>query len=243
MNCCAVVPTYNHHQQLSAVCQQLIAFNLAVILIDDGSNDETAQVIDELARTADISLIRHNHNLGKGAAVINGFKMALQSGFTHALQVDADGQHNLADIPALLDLAKRHPDKIVSGLPVYDDSIPIGRKYGRYITHFWVWIETLSLSVKDTMCGFRIYPLKPCIALTEQYNIGARMDFDIEIMVRLYWRGVESIFLPTRVIYPQQGLSHFQPLQDNLRISWLHTRLFFGMLMRLPILLSRKFKQ
>ncbi|NQZ08546.1 MAG: glycosyltransferase family 2 protein, partial [Algicola sp.] len=107
-------------------------------------------------------------------------------------------------------------------------------------THFWVWVETLSFTIKDTMCGFRVYPLKPCIELIQAKTLGTRMDFDIEIMVRLYWRGVATLFLPTKVIYPEDGISHFQPVADNVRITWMHTRLFFGMLLRSPVLLWRK---
>ncbi|OSM49757.1 acyltransferase, partial [Aeromonas salmonicida subsp. salmonicida] len=146
-------------------------------------------------------------------------------GFSHALQVDADGQHDLADIPALLAEAHRDPEALISGRPVYDDSVPKGRLYGRYITHVWVWIETLSFTIKDSMCGFRVYPLAASCALLEQVALGRRMDFDTEVMVRLHWAGVAVRFVPTRVIYPADGSSHFQLWRDNRDISWMHTRL------------------
>lgn len=136
--------------------------------------------------------------------------------------------------------AERYPDALISGQPLYDDSIPKSRLYGRYITHFWVWIETLSLSIRDSMCGFRVYPLAATLALCDRRAIGQRMDFDTEIMVRLYWQGTRSRFIPTRVTYPASGLSHFDALYDNLRISWMHTRLFFGMLPRIPRLLAMR---
>ena len=107
----------------------------------------------------------------------------------------------------------------------------------------WVWIETLSFEIVDSMCGFRVYPLGACEKLLKEVKLGKRMDFDPEILVRLYWRNVPFIFLPSQVIYPENGLSHFQPLHDNVRISWLHTRLFFGMLVRSPWLIAHKLKR
>jgi predicted LPLAT superfamily acyltransferase len=155
------------------------------------------------------------------------------------VQVDADGQHAIEDIPALLALSERYPEALISGLPIYDDSVPRARLYGRWVTHVWVWIETLSLQLKDSMCGFRVYPLAPTLRLAGRVSLGRRMDFDTEVMVRLYWQGNTSYFVPTRVTYPQDGVSHFDTLKDNVRISMMHTRLFFGMLPRIPSLLCR----
>ena len=172
--------------------------------------------------------------------MIRGLEEAARAGFSHAVQVDADGQHAIEDIPALLALSQQHPEALISGQPIYDDSIPRSRLYGRWITHVWVWIETLSLQLKDSMCGFRVYPVTPTLQLAQRVPLGKRMDFDTEVMVRLYWQGHRSYFLPTRVTYPQDGLSHFDALKDNVRISWMHTRLFFGMLPRIPSLLFRR---
>jgi predicted LPLAT superfamily acyltransferase len=118
--------------------------------------------------------------------------------------------------------------------------VPRARLYGRYATHVWVWINTLSLEIRDTMCGFRVYPLRETMALLARGALPPRMDFDTEVMVRLHWRGVRFVAVPTRVTYPVGGRSHFRLLDDNLRISWMHTRLFGGMLLRLPMLLWRK---
>lgn len=240
MKVCAIIPCYNHYTALADICQRLLSMQLDIVIVDDASDETTQTVITELATHKNIHMIRHNSNQGKGGAVKTGLAHAHNQGFTHALQLDADGQHNLEDATKLLALAKQHPSSVISGQPIYDESIPAGRKYGRYITHFWVWLETLSFSIKDTMCGFRVYPLSPCITLLESKNLGNRMDFDIEILVRLYWQNVPTLFVPTAVIYHREGLSHFQPFADNVRISWLHTRLFFGMLIRLPKLVIRK---
>ncbi|HRE16016.1 MAG TPA: glycosyltransferase family 2 protein, partial [Rhodocyclaceae bacterium] len=121
-----------------------------------------------------------------------------------------------------------------------DDSIPKARLYGRLLTHFWVWVETLSFAIGDSMCGFRLYPLAATLDLIDRVKIPTRMDFDIEIIVRLMWDGVPVENLPTRVTYPQGGLSHFDVLRDNVRISWMHTRLSTTMVFRLPLILWRK---
>ncbi|MBW3831913.1 glycosyltransferase family 2 protein [Aeromonas hydrophila] len=226
MTPCILIPCYNHAGPLAAVLARLAEYGLPCLLIDDGSEPVAAAELAALAaRYPWVTLLRHPHNQGKGGAVMTGLRRAHALGFSHALQVDADGQHDLADLPALLAEAGKHPAALVSGRPLYDDSVPKGRLYGRYITHVWVWIETLSFAIKDSMCGFRIYPLAATCALLERVALGRRMDFDTEVMVRLYWAGVAVRFVSTRVIYPADGSSHFQLWRDNRDISWMHTRL------------------
>lgn len=239
---CFVIPIYNHHDTIAATVAQLLPYALPIIIVDDGSDEATKTALAALqqAHPNDVAVHHLAVNTGKGGAVMEGLRQAQQRGLTHALQIDADGQHNAADIPRFWQLAEQHPQALISGAPQYDDSIPTARKIGRQITHFWVHIETLSLQVKDTMCGFRVYPVEATLTTIEAHCPGTRMDFDIEIMVRMYWRGVPIHFIPTKVIYPEGGRSHFQGLADNWRISKMHTRLFFGMLLRLPKLLQRK---
>lgn len=239
---CLLIPIYNHGSLIEATFEKLRTFNLPCILVDDGSDAATADTLDNLARAEPlITLLRLPHNSGKGAAVMHGIAEAHQRGYTHALQIDADGQHNTDDIPALLALAEKNPGALISGAPQYGGDIPKARLYGRYLTHFWVWVETLSFDIVDSMCGFRVYPLVPTRNLMQRTAIGQRMTFDIDIMVRLYLAGTPVHFLPTRVTYPENGISHFRPLQDNLAISWMHTRLTCNMLCSLPQLLWKKF--
>ena len=220
--------------------QHLLPFGFAVIIADDGSDSATKAVLAELAqRYAQVEIITLPQNGGKGAAMCAAMLRAHQLGFSHGLQIDADGQHDVADVPKFWQAAANCPAALISGAPVYDSSMPLGRKIGREITHFWVRIETLSLQIKDSMLGFRVYPLQSCVDIIQTHRIGQRMDFDIEIMVRLFWHGVPVQFLPTKVIYPVGGRSHFNMLKDNWLISKMHTRLFFGMLWRLPGLLKR----
>lgn len=237
---CAVVPVYNHHARLEAVVEALRGHGLPVLLVDDGSGAATRAVLDRLAARDGVACLHLPVNRGKGAAVLAGVARAGAGGHTHALQVDADGQHDLGDVPKLLALAAERPGYLVSGRPQYDDSVPAVRFYCRYLTHAMVWLETLSLSLRDSMCGFRVYPVAPTLALARRVRIGRRMDFDTDVMVRLYWAGTPSVFMPTRVRYPEDGISHFRMVRDNLRMIWLHVRLFAGMLPRLPWLLTRR---
>ncbi|WP_019028212.1 glycosyltransferase family 2 protein [Colwellia piezophila] len=242
MKYCFIIPNYNHTHQLEDVLLRLSAYELPIIMINDGSEASAKQLFETLVdKVPLLTLIHLSENQGKGGAVQRGLRHAFQLGFEYGIQVDADGQHNLADVPLLIDLSEKHPGALISGKPVYDDSIPKIRYFARFITHFWVYIETLSWQLKDSMCGFRVYPLAPSITLMDNVNIGKRMDFDTEIMVRLYWQGLDVKFLPTRVIYPEFGVSHFRAIEDNVRISWMHTRLFFGMLLRSPKLILRHF--
>lgn len=230
---CLLIPVYNHGPLIEGTWDRLRAFNLPCILVDDGSEPGTAAVLDTLAaREPLIRLLRLPENRGKGAASLGGIAEAHRLGYTHALQIDADGQHDAADIPAMLAMAEQEPQALISGAPQYGNDIPRSRLYGRYITHVWVWIETLSFDIVDSMCGFRVYPVAATHALAQSTAIGQRMTFDTDIMVRLYWAGTPVRFMPTRVTYPANGISHFRPLRDNLQISAMHTRLVCGMLWR-----------
>jgi len=239
---CAVVPSRNHWRVAGDVVAALRAQGLPVFVVDDGSAEPARTALAALHDPADgVTVRRLDVNQGKGAAVMEGFRLARAGGFTHAVQVDADGQHDLTAVPRLLALARRHPDAVVTGKPVYDDTIPTGRAIGRWITHVWVWVETLSFRLRDTMCGFRVYPLAPVESLLATgVTVGRRMDFDTDIMVRLFWRGTPVAELPVRVTYPPDNTSNFDALRDNVRISWMHTRLVFTMLARLPSILANR---
>lgn len=238
----AVIPCYNHPETIGLMVQAVRERGLDVVVVDDGSDATCAAVLDALAQAhaPALTLVRLAQNQGKGGAMMAGLRKALAAGFTHALQIDADGQHDVADIPGFLALSRQHPQAVICGRPVYDESVPRGRLYGRYATHIWVWINTLSLDIRDSMCGFRVYPLAPVVGLIDQVRLGRRMDFDPELLVRLHWRRVPLVNVPTRVSYPLDGISHFKLLKDNVLISGMHARLFAGMLARLPLLLWRK---
>lgn len=239
---CVVIPIYNHKAEIGATLARLVPHGLPVFVVDDGSDAATQAVLGELAQrhAGQLTLLRRARNGGKGAAVMTGLAAARAGGFTHALQIDADGQHDATDVPRFVRAAQDDPRAVVLGRPVYDESVPKARRYGRYLTHVWVWVETLSFQIRDAMCGFRMYPLASTCRLIDEVALPTRMDFDIEILVRLAWRGVRFRSIETRVTYAQGGLSHFDVVRDNLRISKSHTRLVAGMLLRLPVLIARK---
>jgi glycosyltransferase involved in cell wall biosynthesis len=237
MNPLVIIPVYNHEHAVGAVVQEVRGYGLPVLLVDDGSSPVCSAVLQSLCDDQ-VWLFARPENGGKGAAVVSGLEEALRRGFSHGIQIDADGQHDLKDLPQFLAAAEKTPEALVTGWPQYDASVPKGRLYGRYLTHVLVWLNTLSFRIQDSMCGFRVYPLARTLSVLVP-SVGRRMDFDPEIAVRLVWAGTPVVNLKTRVTYPTDGVSHFNLLWDNVRITRMHARLFFGMLWRLPKLLTR----
>ena len=176
-------------------------------------------------------------NGGRGAALKTGYKLAAERGFSHAIQLDADGQHNAADVPRFVEAALEDPDALVLGSPIFDESVPKGRLYGRQVSRVIVWLTTVSFDVVDPLCGFRGIPLAETVALLDQVELGDHMEFDPELVLRLFWRGVPIRSVETRVVYDPDGLSHFDMLLDNARLSWVYTRAILGTGPRLPGLL------
>jgi glycosyltransferase involved in cell wall biosynthesis len=238
INPCIIIPIFNNKDTVRDVVESLAYLELPVLIVDDGSDAATAETLDAIdAEFGWVTLIHRATNGGKGAAMDIGFQAAFGRGYTHAVQMDADGQHAATDVPRFLDAAKRTPGALILSRPQFDASAPRSRRYGRRITSFFARIETLSSDIADPLSGFRCYPLAPVIELYRHVRIGYGMVFDTEIAVHLHWRGVAMVNLDTRVIYPRGGLSHFRYLADNLHISWMHTKLLVGMLLRLPRLL------
>lgn len=237
---CAIIPTHNHAAALESILSRLGEHRLSVIVIDDGSTPETgARISDICARHAHAEYQRHAFNGGKGFAVMCGIARAQERGFTHAIQIDADGQHDLASLEPLLAEAQLNPDAIVTGVPQYDRTMPLMRRIWRPFTNFWVHVNTLSFHIRDAMCGFRVYPVAATLTLVSKSVRGRRMDFDTEVLVKAYWAGIATAAVPVRVTYPTNNFSNFDLLRDNVLLSLLQTRLFFGMLWRLPQLLLR----
>lgn len=239
-----VIPVYNHEEAIGPTLARTLEYGYPVLLVDDGSSAACRDVLIQLDQQYGdrVHLIRLAQNGGKGAAVKAGLRQLLKLGYTHAVQIDADGQHDLTDLPHFMATGQRLPDTLVTGYPRYDESVPALRYYARYLTHIWVWINTLSFRIKDTMCGFRVYPLVQVVQLLDQEPCGNRMDFDPEVIVRWAWRGLPVENLPTNVHYPIDGVSHFNAVKDNVLISLMHARLFFGMLRRLPSIIRKRFR-
>ena len=237
-----VVPHFNHVEELTDFLPQLVKTQFPCLIVDDGSNttqrSRLATLVDDYD---DVTLIEHPVNQGKGAAVLSGASYAKQHGATHILQIDADGQHSAGDIQRFLDESLNQPNTMICGRPVFDESAPKARLYGRKVTTFWVVLETWSLSIKDGLCGFRIYPLSELEKVLDAEYLGKRMDFDTEVLVKAVWHDVPLKFIDTEVQYIQGGASHFHYLRDNLLLIRLHTRLMCGMVWRIPRLLAKLF--
>ncbi|MGP1534024.1 MAG: glycosyltransferase family 2 protein [Campylobacter sp.] len=223
-----LVPFYNHPQNIKALIAALKAYELPVIVVDDGSDEASKQILAELERTEGILLLTRAQNGGKGIAMKDGFKFALERGFSHVLQIDADFQHDAALIGEFLRQSQAHPQSIVCANPIYGEDAPRSRVYGRKITNFWVAINTLSLGVKDAMCGFRVYPLEQLKKAAAKSKTN-RMEFDIEILVSAVRQGISVRWIDTCVRYEKGGVSHFKMLRDNALISLMHAKCFFSL--------------
>jgi glycosyltransferase involved in cell wall biosynthesis len=239
---CVVIPHFDHFEEFQQMLPGLVAQGLPLVVVDDGSSNQIysalTRLLDEYAPGS--ILIRHADNLGKGEAVVTGLRFALDAGYSHALQIDADGQHDTGAIALLVAAGNRHQDRIICAEPIFDESIPTIRYYARYITLYFCWLEALSTEIRDAMCGFRLYPLQQVVALAEKSRLGKHMSFDSEALVRAVWAGIPLEFIPVQVTYPEGGRSHFRMIKDNLEITWMHTRLVLGMILRLPKLLLRR---
>jgi predicted LPLAT superfamily acyltransferase len=239
--CCAIIPSYNHYEKVAALVRCLRDLQLAVFIVDDGSDEATRSALAALhAPQSEVVVDRLDVNCGKGAAVMRGFELARAAGFTHALQIDADGQHDLSKLPEFLALGEANPEALIAGAPIHDATMPRGRRLARSITHFWVGVETLTTHPVDTMCGLRLYPLERVMKIAGTRALGRRMDFDVEIFVRLIWDGVAVVLVPVRVVYPPGNLSNFNLIRDNWLITKMHTRLVLEMPLRLRAILRNR---
>jgi glycosyltransferase involved in cell wall biosynthesis len=239
---CLVIPVYEHAEPLRAVLERLKDLERPCLLVDDGSSPACAAALQALAaeHAAWVRLRRRARNGGKGAAVMDALRWARELGYSHALQVDADGQHDLDALPVFLAAAEAEPGTLIAARPLFDVGAPLSRRLGRQLSNFWIAVHTLSRDIPDGLCGLRVYPLAPTVALLDRVRLGTRMDFDMEVLVRLHWQGLPMRFLPVAVRYPEGGHSNFKAVRDNVLISAMHTRLFFGMLWRAPRLLWRR---
>jgi glycosyltransferase involved in cell wall biosynthesis len=236
-----LIPVYRHGETACPIAERLASMGLTVILADDGNEAETQALLAECAvKTPGVVLVRLEKNSGKGKAFIKGLEKASELGLTHVLQIDADGQHDDTAAAFFLEQAAKFPDRIICGFPEFDETAPRGRVIGRKISTFWAAIVTLSTELKDTHCGFRVYPVDETLRITKNPFIDKRMGFDTEILVRLYWKNVFPVFFPIKVHYPAGGISNFRVVRDNIRISWVFTRLCVGMLFRLPLLIVKR---
>jgi len=239
MNACALIPIFDHPETIEKVVTALPP-ELPCLIVDDGSAEPTRAALRRIgSEREDAWVVRRDRNGGKGAALKTGYRSALARGFTHVVQLDADGQHNASDVPRFLAAMRAQPDALVLGVPEFDASAPLARIYARQLSRGLVWMACLSRVVPDPLCGFRGVPLAPALAVIDAVQIGDWMDFEPEMAVRMVWHGTPVATLPTRVIYPPDGISHFSIARDYPRLVSLYLRLLGGMVVRAPELLRR----
>ena len=234
-----VIPVFRHGAALVGVLKELERYAFPIIVVDDGNDEENKALIQNAVENAkNAVLVTRERNGGKGAAVTSGILKAAELGFTHVFQLDSDGQHDTTKIPRFLELSRENPDSVICGCPEYDENAPKSRVKGREFANMWIHIVTLSRSIKDAMVGFRVYPVAPFVrTLKRTLYINKRMGFDIEILVRLFWANVPIISEPVKISYPKDGISNFRLFWDNAGISETYTRLYLGMIPRLPLII------
>ena len=241
-----LIPSYNPGEKVFETVRAARRHWNPVWVVVDGSTDgSTDGLLAMAAEDAGLRVIVLPHNVGKGAAVLHGLDQAAAQGYTHALTMDSDGQHPADLIPAFMAESMRAPGSMVLGKPVFDASAPSLRVKGRQVSNWWANLETLWAGIGDSLFGFRVYPVEPLRAVMRGQHWMRRFDFDPEAVVRLCWRGVKpmNVAAPVRYFSAEEGgVSHFRYLRDNTLLTWMHTRLFFGFALRLPLLMLRKLR-
>jgi glycosyltransferase involved in cell wall biosynthesis len=242
-----LIPSYNPGPQVYDTVRAARAQWAPVWVVVDGSSDGTANgLLDMAANDPQLKVLVLPHNQGKGAAVLHGLDRAAQQGFTHALTMDSDGQHPADLISAFMAASQHRPQAMILGKPVFDADAPALRVQGRKVSNGWANLETLWAGIGDSLYGFRVYPIEPLRRVMRGQRWMRRFDFDPEAVVRLCWRGVRPINLAAPVKYlraDEGGVSHFNYLRDNTLLTWMHIRLVLGFVLRLPLLLLRRFSQ
>ena len=230
-----LIPSYNPGPRLLATVREALACWNPVWVVVDGSTDGSHAAVEELARREPGLRVLHRAcNGGKGAAVLTGAGVALAAGFTHALVLDADGQHPAARMADFMAASAAAPAALVLGRPVFGPEAPLVRLQGRKLSVFLVRLEILGPGIDDPLFGFRVYPLAPLVRVLQETGGGRRYDFDAEAAVRLVWAGTPTLNLPAacRYLSPAEGgISHFHYLRDNVRMIWLHTRLIAALVL------------
>lgn len=237
LGCCVIIPTYNNGRSLESLIRGVLSFTDQVIVVNDGSTDSTRQI---LLNYPGIISLHLKKNKGKGFAIRQGFREALRQSYSFAITIDSDGQHMPEDLPEFIEALKKAPGALIIGSRNLEQAgIPGGTTFGNRFSNFWTWLET-GLRLPDTQSGYRLYPLK---RIEKMRFLTSRFEFEIEVLVRLAWKGVPVISVPVSVIYPSktERVSHFRPFTDFARISLLNTCLvILALLFFRPWMMIRK---
>ena len=239
-----VIPSYDTGPLVYETVRAARAVWSPVWVVVDGSSDGTAAGLQAMAaRDPGLRVDVLPRNVGKGAAVLHALEAARRDGFTHALTMDADGQHPADLIATFMAASAARPGAMILGRPVFDASAPLLRVRGRRISNAWTNLETLGAGIDDSLYGFRVYPIAPLVEIMRGQVWMRRFDFDTEAVVRLAWRGVTPVNIAAPVKYlraDEGGVSHFRYGRDNVLLTWMHLRLLLGFAIRLPLLAARR---
>ena len=239
-----LIPSYNPGAKVYETVRAARQYWTPVWVVVDGSDDGSAEGLQAMAaEDNELRVLVLAHNQGKGAAVLHGIEQAAAAGFTHILTMDSDGQHPAERIPAFMAESARQPAAMILGVPQFESSAPRLRVQGRRVSNWWANLETLWAGIGDSLFGFRVYPIEPLRQVMRHQPWMRHFDFDPEAVVRLCWRGVRPVNLPAPVRYykaEEGGVSHFRYLRDNVLLTWMHTRLFIGFVLRVPLLLVQR---
>ncbi len=224
-----ILPSYNSGPHLVRTARAALETGVPVWVVLDGSSDASVQEIREFSASAPaLRVITLEKNHGKGGAALIAMEAASQEGYTHALIMDADGQHPASSIREFFALSERHPGAMILGVPVFGPDAPAERVKGRRVGNGFTHLETLWGGIEDSLFGFRLYPIRPAIAIMHSITTARRFDFDTELAVRMFWSGIRPINRPVPVTYPPRrdgGITHFRYLRDNLLLARTHIRL------------------
>lgn len=224
-NFCVIVPTYNNRKTLKKVLDSILDFTPNIIIVNDGSTDETSEILKQYSQ---FTQIHHPKNIGKGRALRNGFRKAIEMNFEYAITIDSDGQHFASDIPNFIAEIQKEPNSLLIGSRnMTQENVPKKSSFGNKFSNFWFWFET-TIKLEDTQSGFRLYPLK---LIPKQFYTN-KFEFEIEVIVRSAWKGIVVKNIPIRILYdPAERVSHFRPFKDFTRISILNTVLVLNALL------------
>ena len=240
LNCCVIIPTYNNDRTLEKVIEDVLNYTNDVIIMNDGSTDDTPQIIRKFPS---IHVVNFLKNTGKGLALKKGFDFAIKKGFRYAITIDSDGQHFPADFQLFLDKIEKEPDSVIIGARNMDQSsVPGTSNFGHKFSIFWFKVET-GLKIDDVQSGFRLYPLK---FIKDMRLYTRKYEFEVEVLVRLAWRGVKIFSVPVNVYYgpKEERVSHFRKVHDFTRISIVNSILvFMALLLVRPFLFTRSLKK
>lgn len=224
-NFCVIVPTYNNQKTLKKVLDSILDFTQNIIIVNDGSTDETSEILKQYSQ---FTQIHHPKNIGKGRALRNGFRKAIEMHFEYAITIDSDGQHFASDIPNFIAEIQKEPNSLLIGSRnMTQENVPKKSSFGNKFSNFWFQFET-GIKLEDTQSGFRLYPLK---LIPKQFYTN-KFEFEIEVIVRSAWKGIVVKNIPIQILYdPAERVSHFRPFKDFTRISILNTVLVLNALL------------